>query len=247
MMGDKRRDKRQQHHGASRDGRPLRKSSLKGDELSKLNGRVYITYLSRLRTANRARLRGQLWNIPLIAAPVATLIVAIVSLVSDQVSTVRVEILLIIVSILTLVASIIVPSANFAATSERLFQAYRSLQRLSVNIDHANNQTDTAKARIDLAKKYDAEYQQILDTTQNHSSADYWLTAIAQNRLATHQDKISDTKDGTHAPDRASLRQVPFFARVTILGEALATLLPVFSTLLLIVILAPAWEWLNAH
>ena len=113
-MSDRPHDSRR--NGSDRDDRasPSKVRSSE-DALDMLTRRTYATYLTRLRTANRTRLRGQLWNLPLVTSPVVTLIVAVVSLSAPQVYSDRTDLLLVVLTVLTLVASIIVPSAAWLA------------------------------------------------------------------------------------------------------------------------------------
>lgn len=175
-------------NGSDRGDRaPARSDKSSEDALDMLARRAYATYMARLRTANRIRLRGQLWNLPLVTSPVVTLIVAVVSLTAPDVYSDRTDVLLVALSVLTLVASIIVPSANFAVNAERLFTAYRGLQRLSVDLERECKRLRSGWRRNRVAERASHEYQEILDRTQNHSGADYWGVVRAQNAVRRAQ------------------------------------------------------------
>ncbi|MGW9587794.1 SLATT domain-containing protein [Microbacterium sp. NPDC055455] len=192
--------------------------------------RTYATYLARLRTANRTRLRGQLWNLPLVTSPVVTLIVAVVSLNAPDVYSDRTDLLLVVLSVLTLVASIIVPSANYAVNAERLFTAYRGLQRLSVDLERDSQRLRLGWRRNRVAARASHEYQEILDRTQNHSGADYWGVIRFQNvgRRAKGDDLV----------------KIPFSGYAQLVASWSLTALPVALALALVPLLFPAVGWM---
>jgi hypothetical protein len=200
------------------------------DALDMLARRTYATYLARLRTANRTRLRGQLWNLPLVTSPVVTLIVAVVSLNAADVYSDRTDLLLVVLSVLTLVASIIVPSADYAVSAERLFTAYRGLQRLSVDLERESKRLRLSWRRNRAAVRASHEYQEILDRTQNHSGADHWGVIRSQNveRRAKGDDLV----------------KIPFSGYAQLVASWSLTALPVALTLALVPLLFPAIRWI---
>ncbi|MFJ4172739.1 SLATT domain-containing protein [Microbacterium sp. NPDC089696] len=219
------------HDGRGRGSRTHRKArEIEADALSLLEHRAYVTYRARLRTANRMRVRGQLWNLPLVTSPVITLIVAIVASAAPGVYSDRTDVLLVALSVLTLVASIIVPTANYAVNAERLFNAYRDLQRISVEIEGDNLRLKNGWSRNRAASRASTQYQEILDKTQNHSSADYWGVVRDQN----HNDR---RKGNTP-------QQIPFSARVQLFASWSLTALPVAIAVLLLPLLLPAIRWM---
>lgn len=192
--------------------------------------RTYATYLARLRTANRTRLRGQLWNLPLVASPVVTLIVAVVSLNAPDVYSDRTELLLVVLSVLTLVASIIVPSANYAVNADRLFTAYRAFQRLSVDLERETKRLRFDWRRNRVAARASHEYQEILDRTQNHSGADHWGVVRSENvaRRANGDDVV----------------KIPFGGYAQLVASWSLTALPVALAIALLPLLLPAVAWI---
>lgn len=195
-----------------------------------LTRRTYATYLTRLRTANRTRLRGQLWNLPLVTSPVVTLIVAVVSLSAPQVYSDRTDLLLVVLTVLTLVASIIVPSANYSVNAERLFAAYRGLQRLSVDLERESKRLRLGWRRNQVAARASHEYQEILDRTQNHSGADYWGVVRSQN--------------ASRRADGAAPVKIPFSGRTQLVASWCLTALPVALAVALLPLLVPAIGWM---
>lgn len=192
--------------------------------------RTYTTYLARLRTANRTRLRGQLWNLPLVTSPVVTLIVAVVSLNAPDVYSDRTDLLLVVLSVLTLVASIIVPSANYAVNAERLFTAYRGLQRLSVDLERESKRLRLGWRRNRVAARASHEYQEILDRTQNHSGADHWGVVRSQNV-------------GRRAKGDLVVK-IPFSGYAQLVASWSLTALPVALAVALVPLLYPAIAWM---
>jgi hypothetical protein len=192
--------------------------------------RTYVTYLARLRTANRTRLRGQLWNLPLVTSPVVTLIIAVVSLNAPGVYSDRTELLLVVLSVLTLVASIIVPSANYAVNAERLFTAYRGLQRLSVDLERESKRLRSGWRRNRVAARASHEYQEILDRTQNHSGADHWGVVRSQNiaRRANGESRV----------------KIPFSGHAQLVASWILTALPVALAVALVPLVIPAIAWM---
>lgn len=220
------------HNGSDRGDRASRDTNnVREDPLDILARRTYQTYLIRLKTANRTRLRGQLWNIPLVTSAVVTLIVAVVSLNSPGVYNDRTEVLLVALSVLTLVASIIVPSANYAVNAERLFSAYRGLQRLSVDLERESMRLRMARTRNRLAARASHEYQEILDRTQNHSGADYWSVIRAQNA----QQRV---KGGP-------IVSIPASGHAQMVASWCLTALPVVLAVALLPLLWPAILWMR--
>lgn len=219
-------------NGLGRGGRTLLRDMGEGDGLKTLSDRIYKTYRSRLRAANRTRLRGQLWNLPLITSPVVATVVAIVAIVFPESYNDRTDVLLVILSILTLVASIIVPSANYSVTAEQMFAAYRRLQRLSAFAERQDELVVSRKRRGQIAHAIDLEYQEILDSTQNHTGADYWGVVGEEAR---RRRKLPDGTHTTSAP-----ANVPLSGRLQIATSWLLTALPVMLTLALVPLLVPA-------
>lgn len=235
MIGAKKRHTRTPRHGLRRGGRAP-SSLIETSELGALEDRIYMTYRSRLRSANRIRLRGQLWNLPLVTSPLVTIVVALVSLLAPRAYAPSTEALLLVLSILTLVVSIIVPTANYAVSAERLFVAYRTFQRLASKIEREKGMPRTMREARKLALRIDAEYQETLDATGNHSAADYWGVVSERNR------KYRGEPEGA-----AKVVPVPFGARIQIWASWLLTALPVIVTLALIPLIFPALGWFLAH
>lgn len=225
-------------HGHGRGGRPTMSRSKQSDNLVDLERRVYTTYEARLRTANRTRLRGHLWNLPLVSSPVVTLIVVIVGLAAPETYSDKTEVLVIVLSVLTLIASIIVPSARYEVNSERLFHAYRRLQRLATEVERLQSQSLGPKERSRQFDRANAVYQKILDDTQNHSAADYWGVIRDRNRRILN--------GSTSSREQIEGRPIPISGRLAIFGSWCLTILPAILALGIVVLCftLPALEWL---
>jgi len=201
------------------------------DALAMLEDRTYDTYRARLQTANRMRVRGQLWNLPLVGSALVTVLVALVALYAPNVYSDRTDVLLTILSVLTLVVSSIVSTANYAVNSERLFNAYRGLQRLSADIERENLRLKSSRRRNSLAARASLEYQEILDRTQNHSGADYWRM-------------IRERNASRRAQGDSRIVSIPVGARFALAASWCLTALPVGLTIALIPLAAPGVGWM---
>jgi hypothetical protein len=143
----------------------------KMDELAR---RVERTYLSRLKMAERLQARGGYWTGALVALTLSSTIASIALLFDAHLYGAHGEVLLVLVGVFVLVASLVIANANYTSRAHRGFETYRKLQRLSVKIDVRAHELSrwTSKSRSAYAA-FDAEYQDILDNSDNHSGADF--------------------------------------------------------------------------
>lgn len=230
------------HDGASRGGRTSNPTStvdstipIEADSLTGLEQRLSKTYKARVHTARRYQLRGNYWNVALVIASLTTTTVSIVNLVSEEVYGDRSGALLVVLGVVTLVVSVLVSSAQFGVNAEKFFRAYRGLQKLWVEAHRADLTIRDFGERASKAEKIDADYQEILDDTGNHSPADFYRAFPAVwvlGKKAKAPGK-SDVVGGFEYLKRRGI----------VASSSLFTWFPVLLALAMLALLIPAVMW----
>lgn len=215
------------HNTESSQGRPDPKLQ---DRVDTLTHRVKFTYYSRLQTAKRLQTRTLTWNMFLVVSALVTTIISVVLLVDPSAYGNQGGAAIVILGIATLVASLLVTTANYSARSEIFFRGYRDLQRLWVKLDTQNISEDKT------FRKFENRYQQLLDDLPNHSESDFITAKKYLNKRETTYTSSSDT--------RTSQKYSTFVDSIKVYSSVSFTYLPVFLSLLLIILLIPTIIWL---
>lgn len=141
------------------------------ESLEKLEDRSYKSYKGRMYASQRLALRDKAWNTSLLSLTVATTIASIGLLTDSQMYGTAGSTLFVCLAVLSLVISLVVAGLNYGARSRDLFNNYRRLQRLSSEVEHLRAGNDApsfaeVKALLD-------RYNDLLDESENHSTADH--------------------------------------------------------------------------
>lgn len=154
--------------------------------LAELEGRAYKTYKARLEACKRLESRSRAVNGLVVALSLSSLIAASGMLVDRNIYGPRGDVLWLFIAILTFAGSLTSSSMGYAARSRNMFQNYRKIQRLSVQAESAKG--DPAQFTRDTFEKLSSEYDDLLDESENHTTADY-LRAQSQFVPATRPRK----------------------------------------------------------
>lgn len=207
----------------------------KPDALMVLERRLERTYKSRVETARRYQARGDNWNLALVLASLTTAAVSVVALSSSNVYGDRSEALLVVLGIVTLVVSVLVTSAQFQVQAEKFFRAYRTIQKLWVEADLLSRALEDPASRNSGAERIDAEYQSVLDDTNNHSPADFFK---AFPGVRESSPAAATAEKGDLVTNREFSRR-----KVIVWASDIFTALPILLALGLLLLLIPAVVW----
>lgn len=142
--------------------------------VKKLETRCYKTYKARLELQKRLNRHRLTWNLFLVVSSLSTLIVSILSLASASDRTICTEIIVIVLSLCTFTGSLVLTSLRLPERSEDAFRAYRAIQSLSSRLEAKSHlETEISKEELDSIR---AQYDQIMDVTENHSELDYFAS-----------------------------------------------------------------------
>jgi SMODS and SLOG-associating 2TM effector domain family 5 len=157
-----------------------------GQRLAELEDRAYKTYKARLEACKRLESRSRAVNGLVVALSLSSLIAASGMLVDRNIYGPKGDVLWLFIAILTFAGSLTSSAMGYAARSRNMFQNYRKIQRLSVQVESAKG--DPAQFARDTFEKLSAEYDDLLDESENHTTADY-LRARSQFAPATRPRK----------------------------------------------------------
>ena len=217
------------------EGPALTAEALKPDALAVLERRLQRTYKSRVQTARRYQARGNNWNLALVLASLTTAAVSVVALSSSTVYGNRSTALLVVLGIVTLVVSVLVTSAQFQVQAEKFFRAYRTIQKLWVEADMQSRALEDPGLRNSAAERIDADYQSVLDDTNNHSPADF---SKAFPGLRESSAAAAAAEKGDLVTNRDFWRR-----KVIVWASDIFTALPVLLALGMLLLLVPAVIW----
>lgn len=137
--------------------------------LRKLEERAFTTYRARLKARDRLVARNVGWNAALVAIATATTVVSIVQLSGATLFGPRGNVLFVALSVLSLVLSLVVSNANFGARAAMMELSYKRIQTIATSAQEAADKTANDAAKVRLW----AEYNVALETSENHTTADY--------------------------------------------------------------------------
>ncbi|MEV4480276.1 SLATT domain-containing protein [Micromonospora coxensis] len=155
--------------------------------LARLERRAYETYKSRLEACKRLEARSRAVNGLVVALSLSSLIAAGGMLRDRDLYGPNGDALWLFIAILTFAGSVTSSSLGYAARSRNMFQNYRKVQRLSVRAERAKS--DPVQLTRETLEKLISEYDDLLDESENHTTADY-LRARSQFAPATKPSKI---------------------------------------------------------
>jgi hypothetical protein len=153
--------------------------------LAQLEDRAYKTYKARLEACKRLESRSRAVNGLVVALSLSGLVSAAGMLRDRDIYGPNGDALWLFIAILTFAGSLTSSSMGYAARSRNMFQNYRKIQRLSVRAESAKG--DPAQLTRDTFEKLSLEYDDLLDESENHTTADYlraWSQLAPANKLS---------------------------------------------------------------
>lgn len=149
-------------------------------EVDTLEARTFKTYQARLRACVRLQHRARAWNALMIPASLAGLIASAVMLRDPKIYGDNGDLLWLVVAIITFAGSLITSSLNYSGRSRDMFINYRKIQSISAEFEmlkkHPEHQRHSDIMRLKKA------YNNFLDESENHTSADYYQTLRFRER-----------------------------------------------------------------
>jgi hypothetical protein len=142
-----------------------------GEKLATLEKRTYETYKTRLEACKRLEERSRAVNGLVVALSLSGLIAAAGMLRDRDLYGPNGDALWLFIAILTFAGSLASSSMGYAARSRNMFQNYRKIQRLAVRAESAKS--DPAQCNREAFEKLSSEYDDLLDESENHTTADY--------------------------------------------------------------------------
>ncbi|MGC5661412.1 SLATT domain-containing protein [Micromonospora sp. WMMD723] len=139
--------------------------------LAQLEDRAYRTYKARLEACKRLESRSRAINGLVVALSLSSLIAASGMIADRDIYGPHGDVLWLFIAILTFAGSLMSSSMGYAARSRNMFQNYRKIQRLSVRVESAKG--DPAQFTKDAFEKLSSEYDDLLDESENHTTADF--------------------------------------------------------------------------
>lgn len=194
-----------------RQGETLVAESPNNIALKRVEDRSYTTYKARLNAASRLRHRGAAWNASLVALSVSTTAASVALLSDPMIYGPRGATLLAVLAVLALASSLVVTNMNYPGRAQAMEANFRRLQQISLTAEAAQIRPD-----LDVdPEQVRREYEIALESSENHSDADY-LRTQARTRRATR----------------------------IILGDRIVTVLPWFSLVVTALVVYPLAVWL---
>lgn len=149
------------------------------ESIEALAKRSFASYLARLNAEKRLRQVGQWWNAAQFCLSAGLVSVSIVFLAFPEKQPPIIAVTLVILAVLALVVSLVVTFLDYSARAKAMFGNYRSLQTFSVKIETLVQ----SRARITerQLRALQAEYNSIMDTSENHSPMDHKVAQALSN------------------------------------------------------------------
>jgi hypothetical protein len=191
--------------------------------------------------AKRLSMRSYTWNAALVALSLASVVAGAALLQEGQLYGPNGDTGMLLLGILVLVASLMVSTANYGDRARMAFENYRALQRLSTELE-ARVLHGVRRRQRAIYIEFDKRYQDLLDTSSNHSHADH-----ARNvRTRLFRPRIAELKKGKPvANDREYLRLGKLVERrLSQLGTFAMNVFPLLLIGVAVVISFPAILWL---
>jgi hypothetical protein len=211
------------------------------DSYATLVAMTETTYKARLELAKRIQIRGRLWSAALVSSALASSLVGIAMLGDDQIYGPYGNYMWVMLGVTTLSASLIITSVNYGERTLVCFQAYRQFQTLSMRawIDFQQRviPLDDTAAIAAASRILNAEYQVLLDTTPNHSRADYARSLYPELKKRQQSSQQS-------AEDRRQNAEILRAWKWVLLFDNLLTCAPATLAVLSLALIAPALVWL---
>jgi hypothetical protein len=211
------------------------------DSLRQLANRVERTYWARREMARRLQNRGMYWNVALVSLALSASLAGVAQLREPNLYGANGDVAMLILGIFSLVASLMVATSSYAERARLAFENYRTLQRLSTELEAAVSVTQlSARASRRLYEKFDQRYQDILDTSNNHEPADF--IKVIELRWALPATECSK-RNRPNNVDYLKLWQI-CTRRIQQLATLTMTMLPIALIAVAIGLILPTIVWL---
>lgn len=186
--------------------------------LEGLEDKSFKTYKARLEACKRLEMRSRALNGLVVALSLAALIAASGMVRDKDLYGPNGDVLWLFIAIFTFAGSLASSSVGYGARSRNMFQSYRRIQRLSVRAETAKY--DDAQHTEGIFTQINSEYDDLLDESENHTSADY-LRARRQFSPSVEPSKRE---------------------RLQMIASATLTWVPWLATLIPLVLVIPAFQ-----
>ena len=166
---------------------PLISSGL-AEAVKKLEDRSYKAFKARLKAHERLSRRNVAWNVSLVTLATSTTIASVGLLVNRSMYGAGGDALMVVLAILSLVVSLVVSSMNYGSRARSMESNYKRIQQISLSAEHFF--VDTAQATAQRYFELKNEYSIALESSENHSEADYLRSSNDASRRALWQDSL---------------------------------------------------------
>lgn len=160
------------------------------ESIERLERRSYTTYVCRLHAYRRLNRANSAWNSALIAFSTSTTIASIGLLVSRQMYGTGGDALLLALAVLSLVVSLVVSSVSYGTRARAMESNYKRVQQISLAAEDlralpsANRENDYRTLLRD--------YEVAIDSSENHTEADYQAAMRQINPSASTKKRPID-------------------------------------------------------
>jgi len=143
------------------------------------------------------------WVVSLAVSSLAAVVFSVTSLVYPGSRSQDIDYSALLISLVTLVASLVVALMNFGARSVEMKNAYRRAQRLSSRAEYLRKVGDQVERKLLLADvgKLTDDYQDLLDESENHTTADFVGRLIEPVRTRVPKNSPGDQRLGAPDPE----------------------------------------------
>jgi hypothetical protein len=155
-----------------------------------LETRSFQTYKSRINAYHRLSRRNNAWNAALIAFSTATTIASIGLLVNDRMYGRGGDALMVALAVLSLVASLVASSVNYGARARAMEASYKRIQQISLGAESFDCSAPTSARDLEKLQK---EYEVALESSENHSDADFLRTAEGEPPKKVRRQLLRDS------------------------------------------------------
>ncbi|MFE0313916.1 SLATT domain-containing protein [Amycolatopsis sp. NPDC058986] len=158
------------------------------EAVKRLEARSFKTYSARLKTHERLSRRNTAWNASLVSLATSTTIASVGLLVERNMYGTRGDSLMVALAILSLVASLVVSSVNYGSRARAMEANYKRIQQLSLAAEgfFVSDKPATRQRFLELEK----EYGIALESSENHSEADYARSGGRVSKRVTWRDTL---------------------------------------------------------
>lgn len=177
--------------------------SLLEDRRAKLSTRYRKTFKARLEMEKRLIKQQKLLERGITFTSSSMIMVTLLNLHDPTGPFRNVSLVLALLSFITLIGSLLLSAARLPERRIEAFQTYRAVQKLRVKVDQLPYRKCPCSWDEVLAE-IEAEYESLIDSSENHTEADHFRALIADRRADAFESiSAADPKQGEEtAPSR---------------------------------------------